>query len=140
MPDLAKQVVKTYPAQGDMQLFRLAATTEFVCSRCQQTKTAKLVAVVSGDWAPNKRKGDRMSYYLYQMSAYDPFTDDNGVRQDGWRPRNFRADVCEGQVVEWAWYKRMSAYWRGQGQPTAGDAVILYFSPGGLEEGEEPGV
>ena len=50
MSDLAKQVVKTYPAQGEMQLFRLAAATEFTCSRCQSTKTAKLVAVVSGDW------------------------------------------------------------------------------------------
>jgi hypothetical protein len=50
MPDLAKQVVKTYPAQGEMQLFRLAGATEFNCSRCQNTKTAKLVAVVSGDW------------------------------------------------------------------------------------------
>ena len=48
MPDLAKQVVKTYPAQGEMQLFRLAGATEFNCSRCQTTKTAKLVAVVSG--------------------------------------------------------------------------------------------
>ena len=50
MSDLAKQVVKTYPAQGEMQLFRLAGATEFDCSRCQTTKTAKLAAVVSGDW------------------------------------------------------------------------------------------
>lgn len=50
MADLDTQVVTTYPAQGEMQLFRLAAATEFACSRCQETKTAKLVAVVSGDW------------------------------------------------------------------------------------------
>ena len=50
MPDLAKQVVKTYPAQGEIQLFRLASATDFKCSRCQITKAAKLVAVVSGEW------------------------------------------------------------------------------------------
>jgi hypothetical protein len=50
MSDLQKQVVKTYPPKGDMQLMRLDAATEFLCSRCKTTKKAKLVAVVSGDW------------------------------------------------------------------------------------------
>jgi hypothetical protein len=50
MPDLSTQVVKTYPAEREMQLFRLAVATEFNCSRCQATKTAKLVAVLSRDW------------------------------------------------------------------------------------------
>ena len=50
VPDLSQRVVKTYPAHGDMRLFRLAAATEFNCSRCEATKTAELVAVLSGDW------------------------------------------------------------------------------------------
>ena len=48
--DLAKLVVKTYARQGEMQLVRLAVASEFHCSRCDTTKKAKLVAVVSGDW------------------------------------------------------------------------------------------
>ena len=47
---LSPELAAKYPAQGDMQLFRLAAATEFNCSRCQSTKSAKLVAVVAGDW------------------------------------------------------------------------------------------
>ncbi len=50
MPDLQKQVAKTYPPQGTLQLNRLSAATEFHCSRCKTTKKARLVAVVSGHW------------------------------------------------------------------------------------------
>jgi hypothetical protein len=47
---VAKLVVKTYARQGEMQLVRLAVASEFHCYRCDKTKKAKLVAVVSGDW------------------------------------------------------------------------------------------
>ena len=50
MSDLSKEVMKTYPPKGNLQLNRLNAATEFHCSRCKITKKAKLVAVVSGSW------------------------------------------------------------------------------------------
>jgi carbon storage regulator CsrA len=50
MPDMREQVRKTYPPEGNLQLMRLKAATEFNCSRCKTTKKARLVAVVAGDW------------------------------------------------------------------------------------------
>ena len=48
--ELAKLVIKTYSRQGEMQLVGLRVASEFRCSRCNKTKKAKLVAVMSGDW------------------------------------------------------------------------------------------
>lgn len=42
---LGKKITKRYPRRGDLQLVRLGATASFTCSRCTQTKTARLVAV-----------------------------------------------------------------------------------------------
>ncbi|MFF0205825.1 hypothetical protein [Streptomyces sp. NPDC005017] len=42
---LGKQVTKRYPRRGDLQLVRLGTAASFTCSRCAQTKTARLVAV-----------------------------------------------------------------------------------------------
>lgn len=37
-------IVKTYPPQGSLQLYRLAQTISFRCSRCGAVKTSKLIA------------------------------------------------------------------------------------------------
>ena len=50
MSDLAKLVIKSFPENHNMQLVCLRVVTGFQCSRCNTTKKAKLVAVVSGDW------------------------------------------------------------------------------------------
>ncbi|MFE7012125.1 hypothetical protein ACFVAQ_16700 [Streptomyces sp. NPDC057651] len=42
---LGKKITKRYPRRGDLQLLRLEAAASFACSRCTQTKTARLVAV-----------------------------------------------------------------------------------------------
>jgi hypothetical protein len=41
-------VVKTMPARGPLQQYRLAATVTFGCSRCGTDKTSRLVTVVDG--------------------------------------------------------------------------------------------
>ncbi|KAI8962044.1 hypothetical protein F5Y11DRAFT_324088 [Daldinia sp. FL1419] len=43
-------IIKTYPARGTLQQYRLSASNKFTCSRCQKPKTAKLVAVNEGRW------------------------------------------------------------------------------------------
>lgn len=43
-------VIKTYPAKGSLQQFRLSGATEFKCSCCGKDKKAKLVVVRDGDW------------------------------------------------------------------------------------------
>jgi hypothetical protein len=43
-------IVKTYPARGPLQQYRLAAVTAFGCFRCGQDKTSKLVTVLDADW------------------------------------------------------------------------------------------
>ena len=50
MCDFAKRVIKRFPENRDMQLVCLSVLSEFQCSRCQKTRKAKLVAVVSKDW------------------------------------------------------------------------------------------
>jgi hypothetical protein len=46
-----EKIIKEFPKDGDMQLFRLEKLHEFLCVRCQETKKAKLVAVQAGDWS-----------------------------------------------------------------------------------------
>jgi hypothetical protein len=46
-----EKIVKEFPRQGDMQLFRLEKLHEFQCVRCQAVKKSKLVAVLGGDWS-----------------------------------------------------------------------------------------
>jgi hypothetical protein len=43
------KIVKTYPAKGKLQLCRLESATSFLCSSCDERKTAKLVATDSHD-------------------------------------------------------------------------------------------
>jgi hypothetical protein len=50
MPPPAK-VIKEFPRQGDLQLFRLETLQVFHCQRCQAQKKSKLVAVQGGDWS-----------------------------------------------------------------------------------------
>jgi hypothetical protein len=45
------KIIKEFPRQGDVQLFRLERLHEFKCVRCQAVKKAKLVAVQGGDWS-----------------------------------------------------------------------------------------
>ncbi len=44
-------IIKEFPKEGDLQLFRLEKLHEFLCVRCQETKKVKLVAVQAGDWS-----------------------------------------------------------------------------------------
>jgi hypothetical protein len=46
-----EKIIKEFPKEGDLQLFRLEKLHEFLCVRCQETKKAKLVAVQAGDWS-----------------------------------------------------------------------------------------
>jgi hypothetical protein len=46
-----EKIVKEFPKEGDLQLFRLEKLHEFHCVRCQAQKKAKLVAVQGGDWS-----------------------------------------------------------------------------------------
>jgi hypothetical protein len=43
------EIVKSYPRQGPLQQYRVAAATAFTCMRCLQAKTPKLVATVNAD-------------------------------------------------------------------------------------------
>jgi transcription elongation factor Elf1 len=45
-----EKIVKEFPKEGDLQLFRLEKPHEFQCLRCQAQKKSKLVAVQGGDW------------------------------------------------------------------------------------------
>lgn len=44
-------IIKTYPARGLMQQYRLGSTCSFVCFRCGAEKTSKLVTVANGSWS-----------------------------------------------------------------------------------------
>lgn len=46
-----EKIIKEFPRQGDLQLFRLQELHEFWCGRCQAKKKSKLVAVQAGDWS-----------------------------------------------------------------------------------------
>jgi hypothetical protein len=54
MPDSGQsfryEVVKTYPQRGPLQQYRLATATSFLCSRCGDAKTSKLVSTIKADW------------------------------------------------------------------------------------------
>jgi hypothetical protein len=43
-------VIKSYPARGPMQQYRLATAETFHCFRCGRSKTSKLVTVYGGKW------------------------------------------------------------------------------------------
>lgn len=45
------KIIKEFPKEGDLQLFRLEKLYEFQCIRCQAQKKSKLVAVQGGDWS-----------------------------------------------------------------------------------------
>jgi hypothetical protein len=46
-----EKIIKEFPREGDLQLFRLEKLHEFQCVRCQAKKKSKLVAVQAGDWS-----------------------------------------------------------------------------------------
>ena len=50
MPPPAK-IVKEFPKQSDLQLFRLENLHKFRCQRCQVQMKSRLVAVQGGDWS-----------------------------------------------------------------------------------------
>ena len=60
------QVVKAYPRRGSLEQFRLSKASEFVCFRCHQKKTAKLVATC-GSWQQLMCNG----CYGYLLSVYE---------------------------------------------------------------------
>lgn len=43
-------VIKTYPARGPLQQYRVDATTAFTCFRCAQAKKSKLITTTGGTW------------------------------------------------------------------------------------------
>jgi hypothetical protein len=65
-----------------------------------------------------------MAAWLYQMSV-------GGV---GYTPGEYRAEVWERKEMEWGVGKRVP---RGQGDPSAGDLVVLFWS---VTKNPEPGV
>jgi hypothetical protein len=46
-----EKVVKEFPRERELQLFRLERLHEFQCVRCQTMKKSKLVSVQGGDWS-----------------------------------------------------------------------------------------
>lgn len=50
MPPPVK-IVREFPSQGDLQLFRLEKLHEFKCVRCQAKIKSRLVAIQAGDWS-----------------------------------------------------------------------------------------
>jgi hypothetical protein len=50
MPDLARLVIKRFPENRNMQLVGFRTPATFHCSRCNRTRRAAVLAVVSGDW------------------------------------------------------------------------------------------
>ncbi|RAL12832.1 uncharacterized protein BO97DRAFT_405118 [Aspergillus homomorphus CBS 101889] len=47
---LLDDVVKTFPPRGNMQQHRLSKATNVYCTRCNCTKTAKLVTTIDEKW------------------------------------------------------------------------------------------
>jgi hypothetical protein len=43
-------IIKTYPARGLLQQYRVDATTAFTCFRCGQAKKSKLITTTGGTW------------------------------------------------------------------------------------------
>jgi len=50
MPPPGK-IIKVFPRDGDLQLFRLEKLHEFQCLRCHARKKSRLVAIEAGDWS-----------------------------------------------------------------------------------------
>jgi hypothetical protein len=50
MSDLAKLVIKRFPENRNLQLVGFRTPATFHCSRCNKTRRAAVLAVVSGDW------------------------------------------------------------------------------------------
>jgi hypothetical protein len=48
--DLAKLVIKWFPENRNMQLVGFRTPARFHCAHCNKTQSAKLLAVVGGDW------------------------------------------------------------------------------------------
>jgi hypothetical protein len=46
-----KKIIKEFPREGDLQLYRLEKLHEFHCVRCQGRKKSKLVAAQGGAWS-----------------------------------------------------------------------------------------
>ena len=46
-----EKIVKEFPREGDLQLFRLEKPHELQPARCQAVKKSKLVAVQGGGWS-----------------------------------------------------------------------------------------
>jgi hypothetical protein len=71
------EIIKTYPARGPLQQFRLARAMPFACFRCGQEKKAKLQAVYDGDWSRrlcNGCYGCLLS--VYEVAADTPADDE----------------------------------------------------------------
>lgn len=43
-------VVKEYQPRGELKLHRLSSSTTFTCGRCNNEKTAKLIAIYRNRW------------------------------------------------------------------------------------------
>ena len=46
----SEKITKTYPSKGQLRQYRFEKTVSFLCFRCGQTKTAKLIAIFNNDW------------------------------------------------------------------------------------------
>ena len=49
-PPFRYEVVKTYPERGPLHQYRVAQATAFICHRCGDSKTSKLVTLLEEDW------------------------------------------------------------------------------------------
>ncbi|MGD6741863.1 hypothetical protein ACOKM3_08495 [Streptomyces sp. BH106] len=111
---LGVKVVKTYPPRGNTQLVRLEVVTSFTCSRCVQTKKARLVAV------HNKRLLCNGCYGRLEASSPQ---EEQRSRQDEQAPAPHEEELAQvvveeldsglpysvvntGLTVEWKFYVR----------------------------------
>ena len=67
MEPVPSTITKAYARRGPLQQFRFAESTSFLCFRCGQAKTSKLLTVYLGDWSRKLCNG----CYGRLLSLYD---------------------------------------------------------------------
>ncbi|MDA0931588.1 MAG: hypothetical protein O3C32_09485, partial [Bacteroidetes bacterium] len=50
MPKPPEKIIKEYPARGPLTQFRFEKLIHFTCSRCNQAKTSKMLAISDQNW------------------------------------------------------------------------------------------
>jgi hypothetical protein len=62
-----EQITKEYPPRGPLKQYRFAKSISFICFRCGQAKTSKLITIYQNDWAKRLCNG----CYGRLLSIYD---------------------------------------------------------------------